>query len=286
MEALLEFLKRYHHWFVFLLLEVISAVLLFQFNSYQGSVWFSTANAVAGKVYEWDSAAESFFSLTTVNEELTQRNTYLEHQVTELTDKLTRLTQDSTYLHRNQLKTLEQYQLIPAKVITNEVAKRDNLITIDRGEADGVRTDMGVVSGTGVVGIVYMTSAHYAIIIPILNSQSNISCTISRRGYFGYLHWYGGRSDQAYLDDIPRHARFHKGDTILTSGYSSIFPEGIMVGTVSKKYNSKDGLSYLALIDLSTDFARLRDVCVIADARMEDRLKLIRAAQDSIKTLR
>ena len=90
----------------------------------------------------------------------------------------------------------------------------------------------------------------------------------------------------AYVDDIPRHAVFHKGDSVVTSGYSSIFPEGIMVGTINKKFNSADGLSYLAQVKLSTDFGRLRDVCVISDANMNERLQIIRAAQDSIKALR
>ena len=286
MGALFAFLKKYHHWFVFLLLEGLSVALLFQYNSYQGSVWFSTANAVSGKIYAWSSQVESFFSLTKVNEELTLRNAFLEHQATQLSEQLAALSADSSQLRSSQLKMLEQYRLIPAKVITNEVNKLNNLITIDKGEADGVQRDMGVVSGTGVVGIVYTTSAHYAVVIPILNSHSNISCTIVGRGYFGYLNWYGKESNLAYVDDIPRHAVFYKGDSVVTSGYSSIFPEGIMVGTVSKKFNSADGLSYLAQVKLSTDFGRLRDVCVISDARMKERLQIIREAQDSIKALR
>lgn len=286
MGALLEFLKRYNHWFVFLLLEAASAVLLFQFNSYQGSVWFSTANVVAGQIYTWSSEIEAFFSLTKVNEELTQRNTYLEHQVNKLSEHITKLSNDSSYLHQNQLQMLSSYKLIPAKVVTNELSRRDNLITLNKGEADGVKKDMGVVSGTGVVGIVYMTSSHYSIVIPILSTQSNISCTIEKRGYFGYLHWTGGRTDIAYVDDIPRHAHFRRGDNIVTSGYSSIFPQGILVGKVGTVFNSSDGLSYRVQVHLSTDFGRLRDVCVIADDTMKERLEIMRAARDSMKVVR
>lgn len=194
MKNLIAFIAKYNHWFVFVILEAISAVLLFQFNSYQGSVWFSTANVAAGKIYAWNSEIESFFSLTKVNEELTQRNIYLEHQVTQLSNSISKLTDDGSFLHSNQLQMLANYKLIPAKVVTNETNKRDNLITIDKGAADGIKKDMGVVSGTGVVGIVYMTSPHYSIVIPVLSSQSNISCTIEKRGYFGYLHWNGGPS--------------------------------------------------------------------------------------------
>ena len=286
MKNLIAFIAKYNHWFVFVILEAISAVLLFQFNSYQGSVWFSTANVAAGKIYAWNSEIESFFSLTKVNEELTQRNIYLEHQVTQLSNSISKLTDDGSFLHSNQLQLLANYKLIPAKVVTNETNKRDNLITIDKGTADGIKKDMGVVSGTGVVGIVYMTSPHYSIVIPVLSSQSNISCTIEKRGYFGYLHWNGGPSSLAYVDDIPRHAKFRRGDNIVTSGYSSIFPEGIMVGKVGYVFNSADGLSYRVQVHLSTDFGRLRDVCVIADESMKERLQIMRAAQDSMKIVR
>ena len=286
MKNLIAFIAKYNHWFVFVILEAISAVLLFQFNSYQGSVWFSTANVAAGKIYAWNSEIESFFSLTKVNEELTQRNIYLEHQVTQLSNSISKLTDEGSFLHSNQLQLLANYKLIPAKVVTNETNKRDNLITIDKGAADGIKKDMGVVSGTGVVGIVYMTSTHYSIVIPVLSSQSNISCTIEKRGYFGYLHWNGGPSSLAYVDDIPRHAKFRRGDNIVTSGYSSIFPEGIMVGKVGYVFNSADGLSYRVQVHLSTDFGRLRDVCVIADESMKERLQIMRAAQDSMKIVR
>ena len=131
-----------------------------------------------------------------------------------------------------------------------------------------------------------MTSPHYSIVIPVLSSQSNISCTIEKRGYFGYLHWNGGPSSLAYVDDIPRHAKFRRGDNIVTSGYSSIFPEGIMVGKVGYVFNSADGLSYRVQVHLSTDFGRLRDVCVIADESMKERLQIMRAAQDSMKIVR
>ena len=283
MHNLIEFLAKYNHWFLFILLEVASFVLLFQYNSYQGSVYFSTANVVAGKVYEWNSAVETFFSLTKVNQELTHRNVYLEHQVKQLSDELVAATKDSLSLKRVQLSMLSNYRLMPAKVVDNSVDRRDNLLTIDKGEADGVRKDMGVVCGTGVVGIVYLVSRHYSVVIPVLSSQSNISCAIQGRGYFGYLHWPGGASDRAFVDDIPRQAHFKLYDDVVTSGYSSVFPPGVHVGKILHVYNSRDGLSYRLEVKLSTDFGNLRDVCVIDDATMKERIELMRAAQDSLK---
>lgn len=284
MRNLLEFLAKYNHWFVFLILEVVSMVLLFQYNSYQGSAWFSSANAVTGKLYEWDANVETFFSLTKVNQELTQRNAYLEQEVQKLSDSLVCVTKDSSIYHRDQFALLRNYRLIPAKVVANSVDKPGNLMTIDKGSADGIRKDMGVISGTGVVGIVYLVAEHYAIVIPVLNTKSNISCMIQNRGYFGYLRWKGGVSDLAYLEEVPRHAHFKLGDYVVTSGYSAVFPPGVRVGRILHVFNSADGLSYRVQLRLSTDFARLRDVCVIDDAAMKERLEIMRAAQDSIET--
>lgn len=284
MRNLLEFLAKYNHWFVFLILEVVSMVLLFQYNSYQGSAWFSSANAVTGKLYEWDANVETFFSLTKVNQELTQRNAYLEQEVQKLSDSLVSVTKDSSIYHRDQFALLRNYRLIPAKVVANSVDKPGNLMTIDKGSADGIHKDMGVISGTGVVGIVYLVAEHYAIVIPILNTKSNISCMIQNRGYFGYLRWKGGVSDLAYLEEVPRHAHFKLGDYVVTSGYSAVFPPGVRVGRILHVFNSADGLSYRVQLRLSTDFARLRDVCVIEDAAMKERLEIMRAAQDSIET--
>ena len=155
--------------------------------------------------------------------------------------------------------------------------------TIYRLIPDGVRKDMGVVCGQGIVGIVYLCNEHYSVVIPVLNEQSNISCTIRGRGYFGYLRWHGGSPETAYVEDIPRHAHFRLGDFIVTSGYSSVFPPGIIVGRIKHVYNSENGLSYRLNIALSTDFSRLRDVSVINDREMDKKLELLRAAEDSIK---
>lgn len=283
MRNLLDFLAKYNHWFVFVALEVVCFVLLFRYNSYQGSVWFSSANVVAGKIYEIDAAVKNYFSLTKINEQLTERNLYLEQQVRRLSEQIKTSVGDSSWVEKTQAEVLKGYKLIPAKVITNSLDKRDNFITIDKGLADGVRKDMGVACGNGVVGVVYMASEHYSVVIPLLNSKSNVSVTIRKRGYYGYLHWTGMAADLAYVDDVPRHARFALGDLVETSGYSSIFPPGIIVGQILHVYNSSDGLSYRIQVKLTTDFGNLRDVCVIDNTSMNERIELLRSAQDSLK---
>ena len=283
MHNLLEFLQKHHHWFLFVLLEVISFVLLFQYNSYQGSVWFSTANAMTGRIYEWSSAVESFFSLTKVNEDLSLRNFYLERQVTQLRRLYGEATEQVSVKEQQELEFLGKYKLIPAKVVTNELHKQNNLMTINRGKADGVEAGMGVACGKGIVGVTYLTSDHYTVVIPVLNSNSRISCAIRNRGYFGVLRWYGAEAGYAFVEDIPRHARFKRGEWVETNGYSSIFPAGVLVGQIDEVYNSRDGLSYKLKVRLSTDFGNLRDVVVISDKSIAERMRLMQAARDSLK---
>lgn len=283
MRNLLDFLIKYHHWFVFILLEVASGVLLFQYNSYQNSVWFSSANAVTGKIYEVKSGFTSYLSLKKANEQLALRNFYQERQLDQLRRLYAEVTKDTSVMERESLEFLSQYQLVPAKVVENSLHKTDNLITIDKGRADGVEKDMGVACGNGVVGVVYLVSEHYAVVIPVLNvSSSRISCTIRNRGYFGYLHWDGKDPSVAYVEDVPRHAKFKLGEWVVTSGFSSIFPSGVLVGQIEKVYNSSDGLSYKLKVRLSTDFGNLRDVFVISDKSIAERALLMQAARDSM----
>ena len=279
MRNLTEFLARHYHWLLFVILEAAGITLLFSYNNYQSSVFFSTANSVSGKCLEWTSKFTSYFNLAETNRQLTLRNTLLEQQLGSAMRTIGKLTGD-TALTRAEIPP--QYTTISAKVVQNSINRTDNLITIDKGSADGVKKDMGVVSGTGVVGIVYLVGTHYSVVMPLLNSKSSISCTIRKRGYFGYLHWQGPDSQYAYVEDVPRHAHYVKGDIIETSGYSSVFPKGITVGKVLCTFNSPDGLSFRIKIKLSTDFSNLHDVCVINASEMLEQNSILKAAKDSI----
>ena len=157
---MLEKIRTWGHWIVFLLLEVTSLVLLFRFNSYQGSVWFTQANAVAGKVLEWESQIIAYSHLGEQNRQLMALNLELQSEVDVLRHRLATLEHDSTPTERALAARLEGIKCIPAQVIGNSVRDKDNLITINRGYEDGVRSDMGVVCGTGIVGIVSQTGRH------------------------------------------------------------------------------------------------------------------------------
>ncbi len=282
MRNLLDFISKHYHWLIFIALEAVSLVLLFSYNSYQGSVWISSANSIAGKVYEHESKIRSYLALAELNSELTSRNQYLEYQLQAMRDELEKQGFDST--HIAGITDPSGYKIIHAKVVSNSIDKTDNLITIDKGEADGVKRDMGVVSGTGVVGIVYLAGQHYSVVIPVLSSKSSISCKIEKKQYFGYLRWNGGASNLAYVDEVPRHAHFKLYERVVTSGYSSVFPQGIPVGKILHVFNSPDGLSYRLQVQLYTDFGNLRDVCVIDNTHMHEQLEILRAAQDSLST--
>ena len=263
MRNLLNFLLKYNYWFLFILLEVISFVLLFRFNNYQGSVFFTSSNALVGGVYELAGQVTGYFHLKEANEDLVQENVSLRLQTEALREALREYTNDTTAIERIRQEALQEYDMCKAKVINNSLIYSDNYLTINKGREDGVREDMGVVGGNGLVGIVYQASDHYSVVIPVLNSKSNISCKVKRSEYFGFLSWDGISSEYAIVRDMPRHSVISLGDTIVTSGHSAVFPTGVPVGIVEDISDSNDGLSYRVKVKLFTDYARLKDVCVI-----------------------
>ena len=266
MRNLLNFLVKYNYWFFFILLEVASFVLLFRFNRYQQSVFFTSANTVAGKLYEVTGSIASYFHLKETNEDLLDHNIRLEQRVALLERELLAVRSDTMRYHSlDSVSQGSNYSLYKARVIKNSLNRLDNYLTLDKGSADSIRPEMGVVDANGVVGIVYKTTPHYALVISLLNSKSSLSCKIQGSGYFGYLKWEGGDSQYAYLRDLPRHAEFNVGDTVVTSGYSAVFPPGLLVGYIDEMSDSHDGLSYLLKIRLATDFSRISDVRVIAN---------------------
>ncbi len=268
MHDFIERITAYIHWALFLLLETLSGFLLFQYNHYQGSVWFTQANAVAAMVHEWEEVALAYLRLPEENAALVRRNIVLQQQ----NDLLRHGNLPKSLLRKRDTiasftlpvnETGEAYSQIEARIIDNSVRKRDNMLVINVGSDDGVAPEMGVVSGTGVVGIVSAVTSHYALVMSVLNSHSSISCRLRGTEYFGYLKWKGGSPLRACMDDVPRHAHIKKGDIVETSGFSAVFPAGIFLGRVAEIKNSSDGLAYELEILLSTDLANLRHVSVI-----------------------
>lgn len=277
MHNLIEFFIRYKYWFVFLLLEACSLIMLFRSNSYQGSVYFTTANTVAGTYYSVISDLTSFFGLKKVNEGLSSDNIRLLLQIQELKDEISKLKTDTVETQDYGLG----HKLIDAKVVNATLHRNNNLITINKGSADGVHPEMGVICSRGVVGIVSMTSEHYSIVMPLVNTTSSISCRLSKSLYFGTMKWQRGAINISYVTDVPRHAKIKPGETVETNGYSDIFPAGLPIGQVLNFENSADGMAYHLRVKLFTDFSTLRDVSVIADYVNQER-KLLEAQADSL----
>ena len=263
MHDFIERITAYVHWALFLLLEVLSGFLLFQYNHYQGSVWFTQANTVAAQVHEWEAEVLSYLRLPAENAAIVRRNIILQHNLDVLRHELASMKTDTSNVNRQSSIVNDCTTLIPARIIDNSVRKRDNMLVIDVGSNDGIAPEMGVVSGTGVVGIVSAVTPHHALVMSILNSHSSISCRLRGTEYFGYLKWKGGSPLRASMDDVPRHAHIRKGDIVETSGFSNVFPAGIFLGKVAKIKNSSDGLAYELEILLSTDLSNLRHVNVI-----------------------
>lgn len=276
MHDFIERITAYVHWALFLLLEVLSGFMLFRYNHYQGSVWFTEANTIVGVVHEWEAKALSYLRMPAENAALVRRNIVLQRKLDLLRHELALARADTSLTERSQATLLEGMTLIPAQIVDNHIRRRDNTLVINAGSDDGVAPEMGVVSGTGVVGIVSAVTPHHALVMSILNSHSSISCRLRGTEYFGYLKWKGGRPLRAYMDDVPRHAQIKKGDVVETSGFSAVFPAGIFLGKVAEIKNSSDGLAYELEILLSTDLANIRHVNVIADQNKAELDSLLR----------
>lgn len=266
MRKLLDFLVRKRHWFLFLLLEVVSLTLVYRNNAYQRNVMFSSANVVTSHVASVSGYVTSYLNLREINKELLERNGQLEMQLLELQDRMDDLLADTvSFAGFVSDSTVEKfpYDFIVADVVSNSVTHLSNYITINKGRKEGVAPDMGVVSVQGVVGIVSTVSDHFAVVIPLLNPKFRLSCKVLGSNYFGSLGWNGRDMRYANLDELPRHVEFQKGDTIVTSGYSAVFPAGIIVGTVNAFEKQHDDNFYSLDVELATDFLSLNRVRVI-----------------------
>lgn len=275
MRNLISFLIRHSSWFVFLLYVFISLFLLFQNNPYQQYVYLTSANSASASIYKVVSGVTSYFNLQSINNDLQERNALLEMEVINLKRQLDdckiRMIADSISLPDSVAQSYEYYF---AGVINNSVSRPMNYITIDKGSSDGIEPEMGVVDQNGVVGIVSVVSKHAARVISLLNPNMKLSCKVKGSDYFGSLYWDGVSPHFAVLEEMPRHVVYQKGDTIVTSGYSAVFPEGLIVGVIESGMKANDD-NFIALrVRLSTDFTRLSTVRAIK-SKLSDELKEI-----------
>lgn len=261
MQQILNFLIKHNHWFLFILLEGISFVLLFSFNNYQSASMFTSTNEVAGNIYSMISDVDGYFTLNDENHALLEHNKELISEIEALKEELATLKDSSAIAAFPDGK----FRFNTARAVNNSLNKLQNFITIDKGENDGIGSEMGVFNDKGVVGIIYQTSGNFSLVMPLLNSKSMLSCRVKGSNSFCTLRWHGEELQYSYLIDLPRYAIFQQGDTVVTSGFSSIFPADIPVGEIERLEDSDDGMFYRARVRLFVDFASIDNVFVVGN---------------------
>ncbi|MDY6302050.1 MAG: rod shape-determining protein MreC [Bacteroidales bacterium] len=281
MNNLLNFFIKHSAWFIFAIYVILSLVLLFKDNPYQQSVYLTSANSLSAAVYKAFNGVTSYFHLRDINESLQERNAALEMELIELRNQmadLSLLSPDS--LHQ---PALNQYSFVMAQVISNSIAQPNNYITINRGYIDGIEPEMGVIDQNGVVGIVNVVGPHAARVISLLNPHMRLSCKLKNNNFYGSLVWDGKSPRMAVLEELPKHVQYLKGDTIVTSGYSAVFPEGIIVGTIEGLARDLSDSFVSLRIRLTTNFSQLSSVRVITNS-MKEQIDALRRAELGIDT--
>jgi rod shape-determining protein MreC len=266
MENLLLFFKRFGLFIQFLALEIVAIVLLVSFNGYQRSVFMSSAGWLSGSLYETVDAVSGYFHLREVNEALSAENARLKNELARYRhqDDMAMVSAvDSLYLTAADTAYWQPYRYVSARIIQHSINKAQNYITINKGTEAGIQPDMGVVSAQGVVGIVKSVSKHYAVVMPLLNVQSRISCKLDSSKNFGSLIWDSADYRYATMQEVPGHVQVIPGETVSTSGFSAIFPAGIPVGkVVDVEINNENSFLEIQL-ELAVDFSKIDMVHVI-----------------------
>lgn len=277
MNNFFKFIVRHTAVIVFLILEALAAVLVFRCNDYHRSAYLSSANVVTGTIFRATSSVGRYFGLAEANEALVRQNLELTHEVEALRAALNALP-DTLIADTSALGNRYSYRRARAVGIT--VSKSRNMITIDEGSDAGLRQDMAVVNSEGVVGLVSAVSSHFALVLPLINTSSHLSVKLKGTNHRGQLLWDGGSYRDAILSDIPEHAVVEIGDTVLTSGASAFFPEGLMVGVVNSLEPDRNGGFYDIGVRLAVDFNALYDVQVIECSDADERVGLEASVPD------
>lgn len=283
MNNLLKFIARYQIVILFIFLELLAVAIIVQNNKYHKAGFLNTSNFITGNINTFYSNFTAYLHLKDANKALAEENARLHNQLYQVEYMLIphsvgdSVTTGTIQIQINDtiiIDTIQSFEYVPALTISNSINKMYNYVFLDKGKKDGVKTDMGVINQNGVVGIVVNVSNSYSVVMPLVNEKSKLSVKIKNQGYFGTLNWKLGEPEYAYISEIPKHVQLNQGDSVITSGYSQIFPEGKLVGFVEKT-EVEEGSSFLNLkIKLAVDFAKLHYVYVLNNL-----------ASDELKTL-
>ena len=258
MKNLIRFLSKNSFLFLFIFLLFISFVLLVKNNNYQNSKVFNSSNFLIGNLYSTINNVNDYFNLKEVNAELAEQNARL--QSTQI-GTFTKVYGTTVEIHDTVYS--QKYVYTSAKAINNSTNKRENYITLDRGELNGIKAGMGVVSPTGVIGTVKNVSENFCSVMSVLHEKNAVSAKIKKSGFKGSLTWELGNYRVAQLKDIPNHVKLNVGDTIITSGYSMIYPEGEMIGVI-KNFDLPEGNNFYNIaVEFSVDYKKLSHVFIV-----------------------
>lgn len=280
MNELFAFLIRHSKWFVFVLLVAMSCVMLFRSDPYRQHLYTTSAGKLGSAVYGAANNLTSYFNLRDINEDLNRRNAELQEQVEALHQ---RLQYAEEQLCTDTMATdsgVRPFRFIVAHVINNSVNRSFNYITIDKGSRDSVKPELGVIDRNGVVGIVSNVGSNNSRVISLLNPNFRLSCKLKRTDYFGSLVWGGDVPDEALFEELPRHTVYHIGDTVVTSGYSSVFPAGLPVGIVMRNESDHSQNFFTLRVKLLADFTTLGNVQVVINNQADEIRSLSRGEED------
>lgn len=268
MRNLLDFLYKYAHVFFFFLLLSICLVLIIVNNNYHQYVFLSSSNHISGTVNEHKENIIQYMSLRSENEKLLNENE--------------RLRNTLEHYKKDNVISLEspQFRYISARVIGATKNLTKNYLTLNKGKQDGIDSDMGVVSADGVVGITNVASSNFAIVLPLINTVSRLSVKIQKNDHFGSLSWNGKNVNYAQLSDIPGYVELEVGDSIVTTGFSAFFSEGIPVGEIVSFKKDKATEFYNIEVKLFTDFNKINNVYVIKNELKEEKLEIEKNIND------
>lgn len=280
MKNLLAFIIRNSSWLVAIVLVVISFYLVFSYNSYQRSVFLTSANRVTGWIYDLSGKTTAFIHFNKSNKLLLERNAQLAAELHALKTHLADLQMDSltTNAFQGDSVPASRFSFIPAEVINVSFSGPNNFITVNKGSDHGVRPDMGVVSQNGVVGVVLKSSSSFSVIIPIVNPKFRLSARLKNSSNTGSVSWNGKELGVAQLGELPKHEVFQPGDTVLTS-FSRIFPRDIVIGYVIGQIPSKDDSFNTLDVRIATDFHSVRDILIIDDKSYDEQKQLENSIQ-------
>ena len=264
MQQLIYFFQKFKYFLFFLLLQLFALTLTFNNLNFHKSKYVNSANNITGGIYENVSNISDYFALKASNEELIEENRRLINFLQQ--KKEIPFSSDSTIV--DTIRYHQKYTFLSAKIINNNYANAFNFLTIDKGENDGLGKEMAVVNGKGIIGITDNTSPNYARVQSVLNKNSRINARL-KNGYFGTLKWNGLDYNVLQLSDIPRQAPVNIGDTIETGGKSTIFPEGILIGTVLR-VDSENSIEKVIDVKLFNDMSAIGTVYVVKNLHKKE----------------